>query len=461
MSQVSSPSILYVFPGQGSQYVGMGSDIHRRFSSVRELYERASQTLGLDVARLSFEDPDGQLDNTEFTQIALLTHSIACLEAFRELTGNEWAPSVVAGHSLGEYSALVAAGALRFEDALQLIRVRGQLMSSYGRGQMAAFRLDLESIRPLAEARYCGIGGCNLPDQTVVCGFEGDLEALMDDVVARFGRGKSGRYLKAEGAFHTYLMSTAAERFRPHLDETSLKPPTIRVLSNYTGDYHPQDPEQIRASLFFQMFHPVKWMSGLQLALRDGVSLAIEFGGGIGRDQPGGPQLPANRKPNLEGIMRKAYRSVGRPGLYLPAISSRSLQQSVRLLEVLRQAEHAASAPRPADCAWVDERLFSLYLPSASGVVSQNALDLGSLVQDLGLEAFVRTLTEEEGHCLKTLQAYCDPQLAAAEPYLEVLVGGHTGAYQHYHGEDIRHELASLAHRLARPVLRLSAGGSR
>lgn len=461
MSQVSRPSILYVFPGQGSQYVGMGSDIHRRFSSVRELYERASSTLGLDVARLSFEDPDDQLNNTEFTQIALLTHSIACLEAFRELTCDEWAPSVVAGHSLGEYSALVAAGALTFEDALRLIRVRGHLMSCYGRGQMAAFRLDLESIKPLAEARYCGIGGCNLPDQTVVCGFENDLEALMEDVAARFGRHKTGRYLKTEGAFHTYLMIGAAERFRPHLDETPLEPPRVRVLSNYTGDYHPDDPEQIRASLFFQMFHPVKWMAGLQRALDDGVSLAIEFGGGIGREQPGRTPSPASRKPNLESIMRKAYRSANRPGLYLPAISSRSLQQSVRLLEVLRQADCAANAARPLDTAWVDERLFSLYLPAALGVASQSALDLGTLVQDLGLGAFVRTLMEAEENSLQTLQACCDPQLASAEPYLEVIVSGQTGAFLHYHGEDIRHELAGLAHRLARPVLRVSAGDLR
>lgn len=452
MNQVSSPRILYVFPGQGSQYVGMGSDIHRRFACVRELYERASTAMGFDVARLSFQDPEGRLGNTEYTQIALLTHSMACLAAFREMADEAWTPSAVAGHSLGEYSALVAAGALGFEDALQLIRMRGQLMSQFGRGQMVAFRLDLESIKPLAEARYCGIGGCNLPDQTVVCGFESDLEALLEDVAERFGRARTGRYLKTEGAYHTYLMIGAAERFRPHLDATPLQAPRVPVLSNYTGDYHSEDPEQLRAALFFQMFHPVKWMSSLQRAIDDGINLVIEFGGGIGRDQAGRVQSPSGRKPNLEGILRKAYQGSGCQGLYLPAISAESLRQAVRTLDVLQQASAEPAAPQPAASAWVDERLFSLYLPANRGIASEGALGLGALVQDLGLGTVVRTLMEEETHSLHALQAYCDPGIAVAEPYLEVIVGGQTGAFLHYHGEDIRRELASLHERLGRSL---------
>jgi len=214
-----SPKVMHIFPGQGSQYVGMGSDIHKEFSSVRDIYQRASDALGFDVAKLSFEGPKEQLDKTEYTQPALLTHSIACLEAFRELTGNRWPAEFVGGHSLGEYSALVAADALTLEEAVGLVRQRGRYMSDYGRGKMVAFRLDLESIRSMAEAHYCGIGGCNLPDQTVVCGFKDDLVELVDEVVEKFGKAKAGRFLNTEGAFHTYLMITAAERFRAELDK--------------------------------------------------------------------------------------------------------------------------------------------------------------------------------------------------------------------------------------------------
>lgn len=454
MSQVSSPNIMFVFPGQGSQYVGMGSDIHRHFSCVRDLYERASQAMGFDVAELSFEGPEERLNSTEFTQIALLTHSMACLAAFRELTGEAWTPNVLAGHSLGEYSALVAAGALQFEEALRLIRMRGRLMSEFGRGQMAAFRLDLDSIKPLAEARYCGIGGCNLPDQTVVCGFESDLEALMADVVARFGRAKAGRYLKTEGAYHTYLMIGAAEHYRPHLDAVALSAPALKVLSNYTGDYHADDPEQVRAALFFQMFHPVKWMSGLQRAIDDGVNLVIEFGGGIGRDHPGRVHSPAGRKPNLEGIMRKAYAGSGRRGLYMPAINQESLEQAARTLELLRSAS-------PLEPVWVDERHFSLHLPLHQGVADEDSVGLGILVQELGLKRVVETEIEEDDDSLLTLKTYCDEGIAAAEPYLEVLVGGETGAFLHYRGDAIRRELAALRERLDRrlPAVRAIAGG--
>ena len=222
MTADNTPNVMFIFPGQGSQYVGMGSDIYKEFSSARQIYARASGALGYDVARLSFEGPREQLDKTEFTQPALLTHSVACLETFKELTDGQWTPAVVAGHSLGEYSALVAAEALTFEDAVKLVQQRGILMSTYGRGKMAAFRLDLESIKSIADAYYCGIGGCNLPNQTVVCGFKEDLEALSEEVVKIYGKSKAGYFLNTEGAFHTYLMINAAERFRQHLDATTV-----------------------------------------------------------------------------------------------------------------------------------------------------------------------------------------------------------------------------------------------
>ncbi len=442
--------ILYVFPGQGSQYVGMGSDLYETFGCVRAIYECASDCLGFDVARLSFHGPEERLNRTEFTQIALLTHAVACLEAFSELTGGRWAPDVAAGHSLGEYAALVAAGALEFEDALQLVRWRGRLMSVYGRGRMAAFRLDLESIKPLADARYCGIGGCNLPDQTVVCGFESDLDALMDDVADKFGRSKAGRFLKTEGAFHTYLMIGAAERFRPHLDTVRVRPPRLRVLSNYTGEYHSGDPERIRAALFFQMFHPVKWIAGLQRGFADGARIVVELGGGIGAERPGVPPSPATRRPNLEGITRAALASACVEGIYLPAINLGTLQRTAEMLAVLDSATSTSQAGADDGGTWVDQRLHTLRLPLHHGLPGERALSLGLLVRELGLARVVRTTTEPERECLETLRAG-DPAVGAPEPYLEVLVDGGTGAFLHYRGDDIRCELVALRERLAHP----------
>jgi acyl transferase domain-containing protein len=231
----------------------------------------------------------------------------------------------VAGHSLGEYSALVASGALSFSEALKLVQRRGELMGEFGRGKMIAFRADLETVREFADAYYCGIGGCNLPEQTVVGGAEEDLEALASYAE---GKGYKGTFLNTEGAFHTYLMVTAAEAFRPALNAARMSPPRCRVLSNYTGEYHSDDPDKIKAYLFFQLFNPVKWIWGIQCAIQDGVNLIVEFGGGIG---PG--EGPAAKRPNLQSITKRAYKGLERDGLYYPAINLETLQQTVASLK--------------------------------------------------------------------------------------------------------------------------------
>ena len=147
----SEKHVLFVFPGQGSQYQGMGSDLCQEYATARKVYEQAGDVLGYDIAELSFNDPEEQLNKTRFTQPALLTHSIACLEVFRELTDDRLRPAMTAGHSLGEYSALVAAGALSFESALKLVQKRGELMGTHGEGEMTAFPLGSRY-----HSTYCG-----------------------------------------------------------------------------------------------------------------------------------------------------------------------------------------------------------------------------------------------------------------------------------------------------------------
>ena len=311
--------VLFVFPGQGSQYKGMGRDLWHDFACAKEIYERASGVLGYDVAELSFDDPQEQLNRTQFTQPALLTHSIACLEVFRDLNDDRLKPTVAAGHSLGEYSALVAANALSFESALRLVQTRGELMGTYGEGEMTAFPLDLDTVRPIAERHHCAIAGCNLPDQTVVGGRGEDLTLLEQEVKEHFARKRPVR-LKTEGAFHTYYMVKAAQHFRPVLSEAEFELSDVRVLSNFTGGYHEADPVDIRARLFFQLFHPVLWHLNLQTAVGDSIKMVIEFGGGIGAASE-----PEGKRPNLEGMIKKTLRAADHEALYLAAINSQSL----------------------------------------------------------------------------------------------------------------------------------------
>ena len=295
-------SCMYVFPGQGAQYKGMGQDVYESSQRARSVYDRASEALGWDVAELSFRDPEERLDLTAYTQPALLTHSIACLEAFHELTEGRVSPAIAGGHSLGEYSALVAAGALDFEEAVRLVRRRGELMSEHGEGQMLAVPLPVDDVRPYAERHYCGIGGCNLPSQTVVGGPESDLEALAEDLRRDHPKARVSK-LKTEGAFHTYLMVKAATEFRPALAAANIGAPACRVLSNYSGEFHEPDADSIRYRLFFQLFHPVKWIWGLQRALDAGPTRIVEFGGGLG---DGGP---ADRRPNLGAVIRRTVKA--------------------------------------------------------------------------------------------------------------------------------------------------------
>ena len=319
-------NILYVFPGQGSQYRGMGGDLCKEYASARKVYDQAGDVLGYDVAELCINDPLDQLNQTRFTQPALLTHSIACLEVFRDLTDDRLRPVMTAGHSLGEYSALVAAQALSFQNALKLVQKRGELMGTYGQGEMTAFPLDIDTIRPLAERHHCAIAGCNLPQQTVIGGRGEDLARVEQEVQDQFPRKRPVR-LKTEGAFHTYYMVKAAQLYRSVLEKGEFELSDVQVLSNFTGGYHGSDPVDIRARLFFQLFHPVLWYSNLQTAFADEVQMIIEFGGGIGSATE-----PEAKRPNLEGMVKKTLRACDHEAQYLAVINTQSLGNAVSVV---------------------------------------------------------------------------------------------------------------------------------
>jgi len=318
--------VMFVFPGQGSQYRGMGSDIYSEFSVARDIYAESSDALGYDMMKLSFEDPGNEIGLTRFTQPVLLTHSVACMRVFEELTGGAIQPLMAAGHSLGEYTALVGAGSLSLSDGLKLVQKRGELMGEHGAGGMLALTLGLQTARSIADRFYCQVAGCNLPEQTVVGGREDDLEALAAYVKENYPR-KRAIPLATEGAFHTYFMVKAAQLFREVLDTTDFSAPSFQVLANYTGNVHEPDARGIRSRLFFQLFSPVKWVGCLATAVEQGINTFIEFGGGLGASDE-----PAEKRPNLESIIKKTLRAHKYEADYIASINCDTLRAAAEQL---------------------------------------------------------------------------------------------------------------------------------
>jgi malonyl CoA-acyl carrier protein transacylase len=427
----------------------MGKDLFREFSTARQVYERANECLGFDVARLSFEDPEDRLDQTQFAQPALLVHSAACLAVLEELTDGAIAPSALAGHSLGEYSALVAAETLTLEDAIRLVKARGELMGKYGRGKMLALKADLELGRELATRFFCGIGGCNLPHQTVVGGPEERIEELR--LYAQRAHQLRGVQLNTEGAFHTYEMIEAAKRLIPFLQETAFAPPRTPVISNYSGAYHDEDAAMIRGHLFCQVFNPVKWIWSMHTAFVDGKRVIVELGGGVGGSGPD----PATKIPNLSGITQKALRTSDHTGIYRAGINCHSLKATARFLRGLAKVtdEVADDPPHPSGFGVcgnaVDENWFHLVLPTRDGAISEAGVRLMEEVEDAGIGNVVQLITQTEDEVALDIAAFDPAASTSPQPYLEIVVGCETATVLHHVGEQaVRDELAALKRRL-------------
>ena len=272
--------IAFLFPGQGSQYVGMANDFYRSGGEARELIDRADAILGVPLSKICFEGPEDELRQTKNTQPAIFLHSIVVARSLKHIK-----PAMVAGHSLGEYSALVVAGAIAFEDALRLVRLRGELMQKAGeeqRGTMAAVvGLPPESIEELCrEASTTGIvqaANFNSPGQTVISGSVDGVHKAME--IARRKGAKLVKELVVSGAFHSPLMESAKEGLRQGLDHTTIRDAAIPVYANVTAE-PVTGASAIRDLLHRQLTSPVRWEETIANMARDGADEFVEAGPG-------------------------------------------------------------------------------------------------------------------------------------------------------------------------------------
>jgi len=273
--------VAFVFPGQGSQKVGMGKDLVERFPIAREMYAQADEVLGFPLSRLSFEGPEEELTRTENAQVAILTYSVI---AYRALSERGMKPDVVAGHSLGEFSSLVAAGMLSFPSALQLVRKRGELMAQADpekKGGMAAvLGLPAEVVKAVCDEVsrefYVEPVNYNTPDQVVISGLKEGI-AKAEPLLKEKGA-KRVLVLNVSGAFHSALMAEAAKEFRRVLDATEFSRPVCRVISNVTA--REEDETNIREMLFRQIQSPVQWVESVRYMESLGVTQVVEVGPG-------------------------------------------------------------------------------------------------------------------------------------------------------------------------------------
>ncbi len=282
---MSAQTLAFVFPGQGSQKVGMLADAYARFDSVRETFGEASQVLQYDMWDLIQNGEQAALNLTETTQPVLLTSSVALWRAWQSQGGP--LPAVMAGHSLGEFSALVCAGALTFPDAVQLVRQRGAFMQSavpVGEGAMAAIiGLDDDVItRVCGDVSATGAGvvaavNFNSPGQVVIAGHAASVEAAI--TALKEAGAKRAMPLPVSAPFHTELMKPAGEKLAEAIAGIGINTPSVPVIHNVHARSE-SDPEKIRALLVEQIYSPVQWTRCVQAIASAGAGSVIECGPG-------------------------------------------------------------------------------------------------------------------------------------------------------------------------------------
>ena len=273
--------IAFIFPGQGSQQVGMGLELTQNYAKAKSVFDKADTFLRRNLSQLCFEGPEAELKQTENTQLAILTCSVATLNV---LTESGVSPKVVAGHSLGEYSALVASGVLDFSDALRLVSARAQFMAEAGKkqnGTMAAILgMEVEQLQSICEKvqGVVNIANYNCPGQLVI---SGEIDAVNKAVTLAADKigARRCRILPVSGAFHSPLMNSAQQKFQNVIDSVPFHQPKIDIAMNVTGELT-KDTEYIKNLLFQQITEPVQWEKSLRTIHNNGIKDFVEVGPG-------------------------------------------------------------------------------------------------------------------------------------------------------------------------------------
>ena len=275
--------VAYVFPGQGSQWVGMGHDLCENFDSAKTVFEQADESLGFSLSRLCFEGPEDELQQTINAQPALVTTSLACLKVARDVLGdNELPPpAFIAGHSLGEYTALAAADVLDFATAVYLARERGRLMHEAGLrrrgGMVAIIGLDEAVLTEVCNETDTCIANYNCPGQLVISGARENLIKAAD--LAKTRGAHRTIPLPVSGAFHTLLMQSAVDGMSEIIATLSFHDPVIPIIANTTTQPLTA-AEEVKAELLRQLCNGVEWQRSIEFMVNEGVSTFVEIGPG-------------------------------------------------------------------------------------------------------------------------------------------------------------------------------------
>jgi [acyl-carrier-protein] S-malonyltransferase len=288
--------IAFIFPGQASQYAGMGKELAENFPEARAVFDEADKALGFSISQMCFAGSEEDLKQTANTQPAILTCSVAVQ---RVLAGKGVTPDFVAGHSLGEYSALVAAGALTFSDAVKLVRKRGTYMQEAvpaGEGAMAAIMglspaVVTDACKRAAEAEVCSPANLNSPEQTVISGHAGAVKRAVE--IASQQGAKRAVILAVSAPFHCALMMPAQEHLEKDLRKTEFSNLQVPLVTNVDADTITKGEEACEA-LIRQVTMPVRWQDSMRLLIDEGVNTFVEVG-------------PSRV---LVGLMRQIERSV-------------------------------------------------------------------------------------------------------------------------------------------------------
>jgi len=276
--------VAYVFPGQGSQYVGMGYEFYQNFNSAKKIFDEADEILGYYLTKLCFEGPIEKLSQTQYSQVAILTTSIACLYVLKEslpLTSYLLLPTYMAGHSLGEYSALVAAKGIEFKEAVRIVQKRAEFMQEEAEkiptGMIAVIGLERVEIERICKEEAVEIANINCPGQIVISGFKEYLQKAAQKALSLGA--KKTIPLPVNGAFHSSFMKPAEEKLSNVLNNAKIENLDIPVIANVTAKPVVSSNE-IKESLAKQVSKSVLWEDSIRFMIKEGINTFIEIGPG-------------------------------------------------------------------------------------------------------------------------------------------------------------------------------------